>query len=368
MQLLSFSFKAQPLRLIGVCILVALFHADAGLAYTVRGRLKNLTCFYPKVYLAVINSIDGFYSTSSQEVIAAAPVDSNGNFTITGNDLPDEPRFFRLYVTDNEASNASIYVGKKRNYIFLTLDNRSDVVIDCENFCVPFFSYTIGHSLSNSSMAAMQYLLISNDSLMRASSGESKKMFLEGKRYPNLKQFADTCKNLLAGLWAVKEMNVDSTFNKDRRFLESFTEKFAKEANAPQYARQLEENVKLLQYQQQVNEFHASTGLFTVVCVLLFCSLLANIFLMARRKQQRTEVAGQEMSPETEKEKITGLIGSLTIREREILKMIHEGLSNKEIAARLHVEVSTTKTHVSSIYQKTGIKNRKEVAGIARYH
>ena len=47
--------------------------------------------------------------------------------------------------------------------------------------------------------------------------------------------------------------------------------------------------------------------------------------------------------------------------------MIHEGFSNKEIADKQNVEVSTVKTHVSRIYQKTDIKNRKEVAAIARY-
>ena len=47
--------------------------------------------------------------------------------------------------------------------------------------------------------------------------------------------------------------------------------------------------------------------------------------------------------------------------------MVNEGLSNKEIAEKQYVEVSTIKTHISSIYLKTGIKNRKEVAGVARY-
>src|ERR1035438_8792317 len=80
-------------------------------AYKVTGRLKNLTCFYPKVYLAVINNIDGIYAASYQDIISSAEVDSTGSFMLTGNDLPDEQRFYRLYVTPDRDITTSIYVG-----------------------------------------------------------------------------------------------------------------------------------------------------------------------------------------------------------------------------------------------------------------
>ncbi|MDH4155390.1 MAG: response regulator transcription factor [Nitrospira sp.] len=52
---------------------------------------------------------------------------------------------------------------------------------------------------------------------------------------------------------------------------------------------------------------------------------------------------------------------ALTRRELEIVRLIEEGLSNKEIAARLHVEVSTVKNHVHNILDKLQLPDRYSV-------
>lgn len=52
----------------------------------------------------------------------------------------------------------------------------------------------------------------------------------------------------------------------------------------------------------------------------------------------------------------------LTPREREILELIGEGLSNQEIAERLVVEVGTVKNHVHNILQKLNVSSRREAA------
>lgn len=53
---------------------------------------------------------------------------------------------------------------------------------------------------------------------------------------------------------------------------------------------------------------------------------------------------------------------NLTTRERQILKLITEGMSNVEIAKQLFVSVNTTKVHVASILQKLEVDDRLQAA------
>jgi DNA-binding NarL/FixJ family response regulator len=56
----------------------------------------------------------------------------------------------------------------------------------------------------------------------------------------------------------------------------------------------------------------------------------------------------------------------LTAREQEVLDLVADGLSNTEIAERLHVGVTTVKTHITSLMTKTDSPNRVRLALFAR--
>lgn len=62
------------------------------------------------------------------------------------------------------------------------------------------------------------------------------------------------------------------------------------------------------------------------------------------------------------------LVEALTAREREVLRLVSEGLGNKEIASRLDISDHTVKFHISSILGKLGATSRTEAVsqGIRR--
>lgn len=58
-------------------------------------------------------------------------------------------------------------------------------------------------------------------------------------------------------------------------------------------------------------------------------------------------------------------LGSLTDRERDVLRLLGRGVNNADIAARLHLSEGTVRNHVSAILQKLGVQDRTQAALVA---
>jgi DNA-binding NarL/FixJ family response regulator len=68
----------------------------------------------------------------------------------------------------------------------------------------------------------------------------------------------------------------------------------------------------------------------------------------------------------TEAPAIDPELDSLTQREREVLRLIAEGLSNQQLAARLYLSPHTIKVHTRNIYGKLGVTSRTQAVAKAR--
>ncbi len=76
-------------------------------------------------------------------------------------------------------------------------------------------------------------------------------------------------------------------------------------------------------------------------------------------------LAGQNREEEVE---ARASIQQITPREREVLQALAEGLSNKEIAAKLHMSVDTERTHMMNILNKLGVHSRIQALVFATRH
>jgi LuxR family maltose regulon positive regulatory protein len=98
---------------------------------------------------------------------------------------------------------------------------------------------------------------------------------------------------------------------------------------------------------------------------------MAKLLHLARARQIETEYAAALLSAMGEATGTPGdsaqtLVGSLSRREVEVLKLIEAGCSNQEIASKLFISTATVKRHISNIYAKLGVQSRTQAVSIGR--
>jgi DNA-binding NarL/FixJ family response regulator len=62
------------------------------------------------------------------------------------------------------------------------------------------------------------------------------------------------------------------------------------------------------------------------------------------------------------------VFAGLSEREREVLALISDGLSNSDIAARLKISEKTVRNHTSNLFDKLGVWSRAQAIVFARDH
>jgi ligand-binding sensor domain-containing protein/DNA-binding CsgD family transcriptional regulator len=96
------------------------------------------------------------------------------------------------------------------------------------------------------------------------------------------------------------------------------------------------------------------TTWFAVLALLFVTSGVATVVLMWIRLRSAFTVVADRADSIIESYE-------LTIREKEILRLVLQGASNKDIAAKLFISGSTVRNHISNIYQKVGVNSRLDL-------
>ncbi len=96
--------------------------------------------------------------------------------------------------------------------------------------------------------------------------------------------------------------------------------------------------------------------------ILFIAVIFTATGIMVGRKLNKP---GNETSSFQRNSKAINFLG-ISERELEVLELVAEGLSNKQIAGQLFVSVNTIKTHLSNLYEKLEVKRRTQAVEKAR--
>jgi DNA-binding NarL/FixJ family response regulator len=88
--------------------------------------------------------------------------------------------------------------------------------------------------------------------------------------------------------------------------------------------------------------------------------------LAANPGQERDVMSPIQALAEGRQNEFNATASRLTSRESEVIRLIDAGLSNKEIAQHLYIEVATVKNHVHNILEKLEVKRRGQAAARVR--
>jgi len=83
-------------------------------------------------------------------------------------------------------------------------------------------------------------------------------------------------------------------------------------------------------------------------------------WLLTRVRNSESRLGAR--APRPRRPDAVGTVDALSVREREIARLVADGLTNREIAARLFLSAKTVEAHLARMFTKLGVKSRVGVA------
>jgi len=340
--------NSVKLLLIISCFLISLPNIWA--AYTIEGTVNLKGNWQHQIYLATIDRLDDYYKADAAYTINQAPIDADGKFKITGDNLPDHKQFYRLYLIKEAESEFDVCLhvgGDNHNFIHLLLNNQSQIKIEAnqETFA-PFGDYLLNGDQENHSMKQLSQLIYPSHYFYEIKFPAELK-FSRDKLNRDLFNFADTCQSTMVALAAINNTDFENYTDAHSSNYEAVIDQL--KANFPDHPYTSNFSRKYRYFTDEWDQPDSSSRIINIILGFLCLGFLLRILKLEK------DLARSKSTPKKMESTL------LTNQEKKILHLIAQGKLNKEIAGELFIELSTVKTHINKIYSKLEVKNRQEV-------
>jgi two-component system response regulator DctR len=97
-----------------------------------------------------------------------------------------------------------------------------------------------------------------------------------------------------------------------------------------------------------------------------FCEKPFSDNALVDRVEQALRLSQDRLNARTQQDFLQSRLGELTERERDVMRLVVEGLPNKLIADQLDISVRTVEVHRSRVFDKMEVKSAVELANLMR--
>ena len=278
-----------------------------------------------EVVLFLVNSATDMESDSGN-FIANTPIDEDGYFAFNKNLFDDQNRIYKIQIngianTIKDASKLKSFILSKKDSVFFRRGNE-------------LFGKHTGTNAFDRRWLKLKHMEEQYQHYLDQNSRQQYKEYLR-----------DSLEILLVKLISIKELNdknlLETDLKANQAYYVALLEEFkASDLDPIEYA-YLESKCALVA-KDLIHRKYQMSMTFNALAFLVISGLLFFLFKFIKTSRQLP-------------------VANLSKQESTIKNLILEGKSNKEIANELFVSISTVKTHITNIYSKLGVANRKEL-------
>ncbi|CAH8285419.1 regulatory LuxR family protein [Mariniflexile fucanivorans] len=339
-------------------LVLTAFSAKAQYRFT--GHVDN-TQWHNNVYLSIIEDYRKISGVYTEQIIAKTNTGSLGYFKFTGNQLENENRIYRIHV-DNCFDDSL-----NRNHFDGHCDDSKEVIFIAKNTDSIEFPFTFDKQMfcDINSSNEKSTVFVKVDSIREEMKfafseyrSEANRKLNNKKWFKTLQDFGEKLDEPIAELYIYSFLS-DRTNDLHEHYLEDLKSNSYYDNLLLRLTKQYPNSPYTKQYKAELtsDEFiinqntSSSFNWNYVVYPLLVLSLIGNFWFWLSRKKHQTKTIKEAKE-------------QLTKQEQNILNLLLEEKSNKEIADALFVSLSTVKTHVNNIYKKMNVQSRDDIKSL----
>ncbi|MCW0481998.1 helix-turn-helix domain-containing protein [Gaoshiqia sediminis] len=338
-----------------ILFLLFVFLTGGSHAYEIIGKLNISSDWQPRIYLASINSPENLFVASPEFIVNETFIEPDGNFRLSGQDMPDDPRFYRLYLVRNNLFAVEFMTDSVRNFVHLILNNQDSIYLENSDPYQVFGAVQITGAARNVRLNEFENAYYQKRKLIQEINTVAKRDFYSQSLNKYIREFVEGCDDPLVGLFAIYHIaDKETDFLRNPGFYFSFQDRLAVSHPKHFYAHAYNNLItNLVGYRDLVCEIPKITKpwrtwiIWGEAAIIFFL-----LFLLFRKRRNRSS------------DKAVELKNLLTEKERLIWESLAAGKTNKEIAADLFIELSTVKTHINNLYKRLGVSSRKEAIAL----